>query len=142
MKRKEITWENVKTKKINKKLFIDFIYPHRIKDFEYEDKLLKFAVEGIAKANQTRDFSVVSHLDKLYCIVYSFDTSVYEGYTKHDVEELLKQFPDINKEKFDKALLGNTCAIVNEEIIMYKHDILTALRCGVENRDMYLWEWD
>lgn len=137
-----VTWENIRSKTRKRKLLIDVVQPYNLADYTYEDELVEFALKGIAKANQSRRFWVGSHLDKLYCVVNSFNTSFYEGYSKEDVKRLLEKFPHINKEKFDNALMGNTCVVVNEEMVMYRHYILTALRCGIENRDMYLWEWD
>jgi hypothetical protein len=74
--------------------------------------------------------------------VYSFKTKHKEGFTDSEVEELLKDFPDINMDKFNDALMGNTCMMRDGEIIQYHCDILSALRCGIENRDLRVWEWD
>lgn len=74
--------------------------------------------------------------------VYSFKTKYKEGFTYNEVEELLLDFPNINKEKFDNALTGITVKLIDGHIIIYCDDVLNALRCGLENRDLYSWEWD
>lgn len=150
---KLITWENIRTKKYRNKRLLDVIMPPRgwfppakggvyVDDYEYEDDLVKFAMENIARANQKRMWTINDHLDKLHCLVYSWPCKNAGGYTQEEMDELLKKFPDINMEKFDKALMGNTCMLVEGETIRYHCDILKALRCGIENRDLHLWEWD
>jgi len=74
--------------------------------------------------------------------VENFKTKSEYGFTSKETEELLKSFPNINMEKFNSALMGNTCMVVDEEIITYPCDIITAIRCGVENRDMSISEFD
>lgn len=75
-------------------------------------------------------------------LVYNYKTAHKEGFTKREIEELISRFPRLNKEKFNKAFYGNTCMIKNGEIITYHIDVLTALRCGLENRDVNSLEFD
>jgi len=81
---------------------------------------------------------------KLYDLVYTYKTKSEYGFISAEQEELLKQFPEINMEKYENALCGITCMMDEETngFIIYHCDILTALRCGLENRDMYAYEWD
>ncbi len=74
--------------------------------------------------------------------VYDFKTKSREGFTKSEIDTLLKDYPNINRDKFNSALGGITCTMVNNEIVIYHCDIEKALLCGVENRDLYIWEWD
>lgn len=74
--------------------------------------------------------------------VYSFKTKNKEGFVQREVESLLKHYPNINMEKFNKALLGITCLKINEEVVMYHCDIEKALICGIENRELRYDEWD
>jgi len=55
---------------------------------------------------------------------------------------LLKDYPNINMDKFYDALMGIICMVKNNEIITYHCDIEKALRCGIENRNLNIWEWD
>lgn len=74
--------------------------------------------------------------------VYKFKTKNKEGFVQSEIDTLLKEFPNINMDKFNNALMGNTCLMINNELVMYPWDIVTAIRCGVENRDPHSWEWD
>lgn len=81
---------------------------------------------------------------KLYNIVYNYPTKSEYGFIASEQEELLKQFPNINMDKYENALTGITCMMDEETkgFIIYHCDILTALYCGLENRDMTVAEWD
>ncbi len=74
--------------------------------------------------------------------VYNFKTKYKEGFIQSEIETLLKDYPKINIEKFNNALMGNTCMLINDEIITYHCDIEKALLCGIENRELRSWEWD
>lgn len=74
--------------------------------------------------------------------IIEFKTKNKEGFTKSEIQELLKQFPNINKEKFDNALTGITCMMKDGEIIIYHCDIELAIRCGLQNRNPTNLEWD
>ncbi|MDB4461336.1 hypothetical protein N9043_00130 [bacterium] len=126
-------------------LFINWIYPHRIKDFGYENDLVKFAVEGIAVANQKREYAVLSYLDPLHCFVYSQETKHRQGFTNVEMESLLlvvPNDPELDMEKFNEAMVGNTCMKIDGDTINYHCDVLTALRCAIEGRKMNWWEMD
>ena len=75
--------------------------------------------------------------------VYNYPTKHKMGFLLEELNELLKDYPNINMDKFNDALLGNTCGVdANGKLIQYHCDIVTAPRCGIENRDVYLYEWD
>jgi hypothetical protein len=74
--------------------------------------------------------------------VYGYKTKHKQGFVQLEINELLKDFPGINMEKFNDALRGNTCMVIKGEIIQYHCDIEKALYCGVENRNLRLSEWD
>ena len=44
--------------------------------------------------------------------------------------------------KFDDAMRGNTCMIIDDEIIHYHCDVYNAIICGSQNRNLNGWEWD
>lgn len=76
-------------------------------------------------------------------LVYNYETESEYGFTDNEMKELLKQFPDINMDKFNSTMRGNTCMMNDKnEIINYHCDVLTALRCGIENRNMEWYEFD
>lgn len=74
--------------------------------------------------------------------VYNFKTKHKEGFTSDELEELISRYPDINMDKYNDAMMGNTYMIKDGESVTYHCDVLTAIRCGVENRDQKLSEWD
>jgi hypothetical protein len=76
-------------------------------------------------------------------LVYNYPTKYPEGFITEEQRELLKQFPNINMDKYNDALTGITCMRDNSgDFIIYHCDILTALKCGIEDRDINLSEWD
>ena len=66
------------------------------------------------------------------------------GISSEEIEKLLENFPNINREKFNDALKGVTCMMEYDKIRIYHCDIEKALYCGcgIENRDLYSWEWN
>lgn len=75
-------------------------------------------------------------------IFNKFETNSKYGFTNSEIEELLKKFPEINMDKFNDAMFGNTCMVIDGETIKYHHDVRSALYCGIENRDQRIDEWD
>lgn len=79
---------------------------------------------------------------RLEDLVYKFPTKYDIGFTKEEEDKLLELFPDINTGKYINALRGITCQIRDGKIVTYHCDILKALICGIEDRDLKYWEWD
>lgn len=74
--------------------------------------------------------------------VYNYNTKYDIGYLPNEIDNLLEEYPNINKDKFDTALRGVTCQSKEGKLVIYYCDILLALKCGLENRDVRLYEWD
>ena len=74
--------------------------------------------------------------------VYTFPTKHKEGFVQSEVDQLLRDYPDIDIEKFNSALMGNTCMVKEGEIVQYHWDIEKALLCGIEKRNLNNYEWD
>ena len=79
---------------------------------------------------------------KLEDLVYNYKTKYETGFLADEQKELLKQFPDINMDKYFDVLTGITCVIESEGIVTYNCDILLAIVCGLENREMLPSEFD
>lgn len=79
---------------------------------------------------------------KAHTLVYNYKTKYEHGFTKEEQEELLKEFPEISMEKYNEAMFGNTCMMIDGKIITYHCDVEHALYCGIENRGMTQAEWD
>lgn len=75
-------------------------------------------------------------------LVYNYKTKYEQGFTQEEINELLSRFPKINMDKFNDALMGNTCMTRDGEIIRYHCDIYTALDCGISNRFINQNEFD
>ena len=74
--------------------------------------------------------------------VHTFKTKHKEGFTQLELSILLTSYPGIDMEKFNNALMGNTCMGIDNQIIYYHHDIEKAIRCGMEKRNLTQEEWD
>lgn len=76
-------------------------------------------------------------------LVYNYPTKHKWGFIESEQKDILSKFPNINMEKYKDAMMCNTCMLDEVDgIIIYHRDILLALKCGVQNRDMKLHEWD
>lgn len=79
----------------------------------------------------------------LEALVYNWKTKNKEGFTHREENRLLAHIgkENMDMDKYYDALRGNTCMMIDGEIITYRCDILTALRCGLEKRNMKWYEW-
>ena len=73
---------------------------------------------------------------------YEYHTKYSIGFTTKEIKELIKRFPNINKERFNNALNNITAQTIDGNMVIYTTDIETALLCGIENRDIYDSEFD
>lgn len=82
--------------------------------------------------------------DDLQAKIYEYPTKRKEGFLPDEIAEILKDFPDINMEKYYDAMMGNTCMMDNESgnLIIYHCDVFKAILCGLENRNLTVEEWD
>lgn len=77
-------------------------------------------------------------------VAHTYPTKNAIGFNGKELEKLLSYYSDkVNEDKFFDALKGNTC-MLNEDgdVIMYHCDVSTAMKCGIENRDITFEEWD
>jgi hypothetical protein len=72
----------------------------------------------------------------------NFQRKYAEGFTPEEFEALVNEFPGINLDKVNDAMLGNTCPIVDGIMVYYPWDVRSAIYCGVENRNQRDSEWD
>lgn len=79
-------------------------------------------------------------------MVYGYPTQYETGFILKEIHYLKavckKIYPNFSDKKFEDALTGNTCMMKDGNIITYHCDLLTALKCGAENRDMTQTEFD
>lgn len=74
--------------------------------------------------------------------VYDYPTKNEEGFINSEIEELLKDYPEVDMDLFDGALMGNTCMMRDGDTIMYHCDIYKALCCGLRGSGLKPYEWD
>ena len=97
----------------------------------------------LPRAVMVRGFSLkFIQMESIRKRVYEFKTKNKEGFVQSEIDVLLKEYPNINMDKFDSALMGITCMQINNELVIYHCDIESALRCGIENRNLRSWEFD
>jgi hypothetical protein len=81
-------------------------------------------------------------LTELHDRIYGFDTT-FDGLTNVELHLFrLKYYPDINMDKVNDAIFGNTGLINNGILVNYRHDVYMAFICGLEDRDLTVEEWD
>ena len=74
--------------------------------------------------------------------VNSYKTKHKHGFTRDEYMKLLENYPNINMERFYDALNGITCMSIDDENVVFHHDIELAIRCGIEDRSPTTMEWD
>jgi len=76
-------------------------------------------------------------------IVDNYKTKYKEGFLQEEIVDIVKGYPDFNWDKFNDAMMGNTCMMSPDgKFINYHCDVRTGLLCGIENRDITFGEWD
>lgn len=75
-------------------------------------------------------------------LIYEYPVKSQYGFNKNEIKSLLQKYPNLNIDAFNNALMGVTGMVEDNEFIYYKHDILKAFQCGLENRGLTLEEWD
>jgi len=85
----------------------------------------------------------------IYCdeclskLVYGWKTKSEHGFIQPEYTKLIGRFPHFNEDRFYDALNGITCMMDNDKnMIIYHCDILTAIKCATENRNMTIAEFD
>ena len=75
--------------------------------------------------------------------IYGFKTRFDEGFTPEEVQEVLDKVKnEIDLSKFNEVMMCNTCIIKEDIPLIFHCDLITGLRCGIENRDIHWWEFD
>lgn len=79
-------------------------------------------------------------------IVRNWETKYSQGFMWVEITALLASLPEkgieIKESRFTDAMMGNTCAVIDGMQVIYPHDIIKALNCAIEDRDLYFHEWD
>jgi hypothetical protein len=78
----------------------------------------------------------------VYDIIYNYPTKYQMGFTNSEIEEVLKNFPNLNRQYYDNALYGTTCTIIDGETITYHCDIENAIIYGLRGTNIGGIKWD
>jgi len=81
-------------------------------------------------------------MNKYEKIVNDYKTKNKQGFTKSELNELLKLFPTITESKFNEAFGVNTCLMIDGEIIFYHHDIARAISKCMGDISLTTYEFD
>lgn len=79
---------------------------------------------------------------KIRDVVYGYNTKHEEGFVQSEIDDLLKNYPEIDMKRFNDALAGITCMLKEKDVIVYHCDIEKALYCGLQKRNLSIYEWD
>lgn len=81
--------------------------------------------------------------EKIQKFVYEYKTKHSKGFTPEEIEDVKTRYPKINDEKFDSALMGITGRVYGGGVfVIYHCDVLKAIVCGLENRELNEFEFD
>lgn len=86
-------------------------------------------------------------LKNIHKFVYEYKTKHDDGFINSEIENVKfiinKLYGPLNEEKFKSALEVITCQMDNKDGFIIHHcDIENAIRCGLENRDLTIVEFD
>jgi hypothetical protein len=77
--------------------------------------------------------------------VDEFKTKHSMGFIKSEVEMVIEHFKSkykFNMDKYYDAMYGNTCMVVEDQIVNYHCDVIMGVVCGIEDRELTVEEWD
>jgi len=78
-------------------------------------------------------------------LVNNWPSKYEEGLTRLEITNIIntiKVHNEFSHEKFDSAMMGNTCMVKDDVMVIYHHDVVKAIQCGIENRNLNVLEWD
>ena len=139
----KITQEHAKEIEQILSLTLEKVYRKgKIAGLEIAGKILRDDLENSTPAPLASEDLQFNSKGTIEGIIGSYKTKHQGGFTCKEIEQLLKKFPGIDRQKFDDALCGITCTMKNEETIIYHCDVEKALRCGIEKRGLTSAEMD
>lgn len=65
-------------------------------------------------------------------LVNNFKTKYADGLTNQEVEKVIKKTHGVNRDKFNDSMNCNTCALIDNEIVNYRHDVIQALAISIK----------
>ena len=83
--------------------------------------------------------------DNLKDYIYNTKWTSKWGMLYNEIEPLINHLRSnyaFNEDKYNDAMMCNTCMMHEGKIVNYHCDVLLALNCALENRDQKVEEWD
>jgi len=74
--------------------------------------------------------------------VNTYPTKHEEGFTPSEIDDILKEYTNIDMKKFNEATSGITGMMIDGEFVTFHCDIELAIRCGIEKRNVRGYEMD
>ena len=83
--------------------------------------------------------------EQIQDLVNNWPTQFEEGLTHLEITNIINTIKvdnNFSHEKFDNAMMGNTCMVKDGQTIIYHCDVVKGIQCGIENRNLNVLEWD
>lgn len=74
--------------------------------------------------------------------INNFKRKYQDGFMMSEIKELLSNFEDINIDKFDAQMSGITVLSIDNNILIYPHDVFKGIINGLEYRDILINKFD
>lgn len=74
--------------------------------------------------------------------VVGFKSRFTKGLTRGEIEVLLKKFPSVSQRRFFNKMGVVTVQLIKGEVVYYRSDIISAITCCIEKRDINASEFD
>lgn len=86
------------------------------------------------------------HYSIIAKVVNEYETEHAFGFNHEELTKVTEYLKSVsktwNEDKFNNALSGITCMSGTKGIVIYPCDVITAISCATEDREMYEHEWD
>jgi len=104
----------------------------------------KIIKEGLSKKEFAGETGQVLCANCIDYVVYHTKTKYEKGFLADEHKKLLRRFPTkyMNMDKYYEALHGITGIMTIDGGLIYHCDIIKALNCGIEDRNLTLAEFD
>jgi hypothetical protein len=71
-------------------------------------------------------------------LIDNYPAEYENGLTDIEVKDIASKIPNIDMNKVYNSMSNNTCSVIGTTLINYYSDVLLALTCGIENKDVNL----
>ena len=83
--------------------------------------------------------------EQIQDLVNNWPTQFEEGLTHLEITNIINTIKvdnNFSHEKFDSAMMGNTCMVKEGQAVIYHCDVIKGIQCGIEGRNLNVYEWD